>query len=119
MEFVKFTEENDHEGETWRFWLQLDGNEAELAKLAEVIATYREGQYSRYSEYELDLSSSVDERDVDVLVLHSFSGYMRFENKIVGTLAVPDGLPTDGDQPDLDDFYKGGIEKLFSRSDHD
>lgn len=28
--FVKFEETNEHEGETWRHWLQLDGAVAEV-----------------------------------------------------------------------------------------
>ena len=31
--FVRLYETNDHEGESWNWWLQLDGNEDELRKL--------------------------------------------------------------------------------------
>lgn len=91
IEFVRFVEENDHEGETWTFWLQGTGNEEPLAKLAGIIAEYEEAQGSD-SEYQLDVMTRLDEHDVDVLVQHGGGGYMANHHKVVGTLTVPDDL---------------------------
>lgn len=102
MQFVKFLEINDHEGEEWVFWLQVDGNENELAKLEDALNAQDE-----YDEiYQLDLTEVLPEHDVDVLVEHAGGGYMDYHNKVVGTLAVSESL-------DIDDLYKGGVQDLF------
>lgn len=97
-DFVKFTENNDHEGETWNFWLQVDGNEDAIAELRALIADQED-------EYEL-AEETTPESEVDVLVKHTGMGYMRYENKVVGVLTLPD---TDA----LDDLYKGGIKDFY------
>lgn len=112
-EFVRFQESNDHEGETWNFWLQVDGNEAELDKLAAALKAWEEWADSG-CEYQLFLEEPVTESEVDILIKHSRSGYMRFENKVTGTLKVPEDLP---DEDQFDGLYKGGITGLFTTVD--
>jgi hypothetical protein len=113
-EFVKFVEYNDHEGETWTFWLQLDGNKDQLDELYELIEQYEDAQGSE-SEYRLDTEVRLREDQVDVLVEHGGGGYMDSHNKVVGTLVVPADLLADSEYgKNLDDLYKGGITKLFT-----
>jgi len=102
MKFVSFIEHNDYEGESWRFWLQLDENEAALNKLQEAI---------KEQEYSLDLSKTLSETEVDVLVDNSRSGYMAFEHKVKGKFSMPENYS----ERDYDDkpFYKGGIKDFF------
>lgn len=102
--FVKFIEINDHEGETWRFYLQVDGNEKALEELKKRIAAE-----IKYDEYTLT-DERLTESDVDVLVRHSDCGYMDYENKVTGTLVLPyeKGVTID------EVLYKGGIRDLFT-----
>lgn len=115
MNFVKFTEHNENEGEDWNFWLQLDGNEADIETLQEFLNQFDEnGDY-----YELDLTP-VPESEVDILVKHTGQGYMDYENKVTGTLTLPDidleAVATDDDKGYEwlnDNFYKGDIARSF------
>jgi hypothetical protein len=109
MEFVKFTEENDWEGETWRFYLQLEGNEEaldELTLLVEKMENWGEESYS------LDLDP-LEEEEVDILVKHSDSGYMDYHQKVEGFLEIPDNANELSEEDLFSLFYKGGIRKLF------
>lgn len=105
LRFVKFVEHNDWEGETWVFWLQQNGNEDDLAKLAELIGDDSE-------DYELDQNAVLSERDVDVLVKHGNVGasYLDAHTKVTGVLVLPDDLADD-----LDALYKGGLRDLFAK----
>lgn len=105
MKFVKLTENNDNEGESWNFFLQLDGNEKALEQLAVNINTFDDNEES----FELNLTP-IDEADVDVLVKHTRQGYFDYENKVTGTFTCPDWE----DYEDfIDDLYKGGIQRYF------
>jgi hypothetical protein len=103
--FVKFRETNDHEGETWVFWLQIEGNEDELDLLGytldELSTDPEDREWALYPEVVLT------EHDVDVLITHTGHGYMSHHNKVIGSLRVPNGF-------NIDRLYKGGIKKLFS-----
>lgn len=114
--FVKFQEECDHEGETWVFWLQVDGNAQQLDRLSECIRQYEEAQGSD-SEYQLWGSVLLSEHDVNVLVEHGGRGYMNNHHKVLGVLTVPDDLVQDsGYGASLESLYKAGITKLFKES---
>lgn len=114
--FVRFTEHNDHEGEVWHYWLQVEGNEHQLQKLRNVIQQYEAAQDSE-PEYQLRLDDPpIPESEVDILVKHTKYryGYNPSDNKVTGTLDVPDDLLADhGYGLELDRLYKGGIKKLF------
>jgi len=108
--FVRFHEECDWEGESWDFWLQLDGNEEELANLAvllrngEVLAEDDdEGEDSAYS---LNMEAVEPESVVDKLVQYAERGYYQAHTKVTGEFVCPDTLA--GDR-----LYKGGIKKFF------
>lgn len=120
LRFVKFEEYNDHEGETWVFFLQVNGNEFRLPELqALVLEVHPEGseQWMR-----LDLDTQYPESEVDTLVRHSPIGYMPTFNKVTGLMkpVVRDELverygdedPAEG-WLELDGLYKGRVQSLF------
>lgn len=121
MQFVKLTEINEHEGETWRFWLQVDGNEEALAKLAIALGRVAELYGESYDvPFELD-DQFKSEAYVDVLVeeAEDDDGYMAPHHKVTGVLTVPDWPelgPDDYDNAIERALYKGGIAKLFSET---
>lgn len=103
-DYVKFTENNDHEGETWHFWILADGNESALGHFTSAI--------DGLEWYEIDLTP-VPESEVDVLIKHTDSGYMAYHNKLSGVLVLaPEDLKRiEGDEDDP--LYKGGIAKFL------
>ncbi|MBF6358167.1 hypothetical protein IU449_27090 [Nocardia higoensis] len=101
--FRCYSEINDNEGETWDFWLQVDGNEAALEKLGNLLATAAVDGYDCYGLADVE----VDEVGVDLLVAHAHVGYMASAHKVTGILSVPDSFEVDG-------LYKGGITELFT-----
>lgn len=108
-EFVKFIEDNDHEGETWYFWLQLDGNEDTLDRLADLLSCA-----DVIEQYRFNFQAVLEDRDVDVLVKHGGSGYMDYHTKVPGRLVIPEDLiQTTEWGPNADQLYKGGIADLF------
>lgn len=113
--FVQFTEYNDYEGETWVFWLQLDGNEQNLLALEQLIARVQGVDVEE--PYSLDLETELSEEHVDVLVKHAGSGYMNYHNKVVGVMKEPtelDLVEDVGYGPELNGLYKGGVRSLFT-----
>lgn len=111
MNFVKFTENNDHEGESWNFLLQLDGNETQLKELQAWLGTFDDDGEA----YEIDMTP-VPESEVDILVKHSDSGYMSYQNKITGkfTCPTPSEADEDGYEWLREKFYKGDIARHFA-----
>lgn len=113
MKFIKLVEHNDHEGETWRFWLQLDGNEEELHKLQEFIK-----EHDLSEEFAL-YTKEIDESEVDILVKHTMSGYMDYDNKLTGTFTMKELDTSELDDEDeiyesaLELLYKGAVEEMF------
>lgn len=106
MQFIKFTERNEWEGETWRFYLQVDGNEEEITKLRRLLASYK---VKPALSYTLD-DGLLDEATVDALVDNGDDdGYMRAHNKVTGRFACPDDL---GER--ANELYKGSIEEFFT-----
>lgn len=109
MQFVTFTEENEHEGETWDFHLQLDGNEKEIDALFNLLAEI-ENDEGFEQEYQLD-TNPISESDVDVLVKHAHGSYRADHNKVTGKFTCPELDEKNDCLSDL--FYKGGIEDYF------
>jgi hypothetical protein len=101
--YAKLTEDNDWEGETWYFWIPIEGNELTLKQL--------EGCLTEDDQYEVDMTP-VPELEVDILVKHSDVGYLHTHNKLAGTLKFGDEqavlIGRDGDP-----LYKGGIRDLM------
>lgn len=110
--FVKYTEINDHESETWHSWLQIDGNEQELAKLRALLDEAQET-----AEFDLDytLTRSVEpEPVVDKLVEYGKDPgwYSPHHSKVVGRFTCPESLGEDGNQ-----LYKGALFNHFQTDD--
>lgn len=106
MRFVPFFEENEWEGETWTFWLQLDGNEDELVRLYELL--------SDQETYTLDLNDVESEEAVDRIVSRAYVGYYHSDNKVTGKFVCPENTSGFAHSEFLDDkFYKGRIEDHF------
>lgn len=111
--FARFIEANEHEGETWNFWLELTGdNGGQLETLQERIwdATVDENGEAKLDAQEFALTEDVeDETIVDALVLYSDeAGYMPTHQKVTGVFTCPEDL---GEH--LEKLYKGGIKDLF------
>lgn len=111
--YVKFTENNEWEGETWHFYIPTTGNEEALAKLAEAIGVIDPASNNNDS-YWLQLDNPIPESEVDVLVKHSEVGYLRYHNKLTGTFALTDDARDrihDGD--DCNPLVRGGIREFM------
>jgi hypothetical protein len=107
LKFVRLTEHNDNEGETWSFWLQANGNESQLEKLGDLLDEEAEEDDWEGFPYSLDLEDEVSEYIVDALVRYSSDGYYPDHTKVVGLLILPVDL-------EVDDLYKGGVRDFFN-----
>jgi hypothetical protein len=92
--YYRFTEENDWEGETYNFYLNL--TDKQLSQLQNIL--YKMGEDMPYL---LDVTP-IDEKEVNTLCKNSYGGYMAFENKVENP-KIPNKVKS-GDDP----FYKGG-----------
>lgn len=106
--FIKFEENNDHEGETWFFWLQVDGNREELSKLAELLDEADTEWYTLYWD-------EWDEDFVDFGVEEGGWGYMNYHNKVIGQFTCPTELEDGYSLSEMCNewFYKGSIRDHF------
>jgi hypothetical protein len=96
MKYIRFSEHNDHEGETWHFYIPIKGNEKDIAKVRELIADV--------DAYRLD--RELTEAQVDTLVeFDNESGYMARHNKAAGFNKLPKSVDWEDDDP----FYKGRL----------
>jgi hypothetical protein len=107
--FVTLTEVNEHEGETCRFYIPLEGNNEALGELFEAICGLDKGEDEQYA---LDLTP-VPESEVDILIKHSDSGYMPYYNKLVGVLTLPEDFAEGMADPEEDPLYKGEIKQYM------
>lgn len=109
--FIRFEETNEHEGETWSWWLQVDGNDKEIAKLTILL-----DQVEQDLGYELDYSVYLEDEEpedvVDKLVEYADEGYGLSHNKVTGKFTCPDDLGEYADK-----LYKGGINDFFRKDD--
>lgn len=108
--FVRFHEYNDHEGERWNWWLQVDGNSSELAKLHRALDDIADS-----IPYDLWYELSDDEEPdwaVDLLCDYGDEGgrYHPLHTKVTGKFTCP-GLTDEDDLNEL--LYKGGIRDFF------
>jgi hypothetical protein len=108
--FVRLHEINDWEGESWSWWLQLTGNEAEINKLEEILDVWAPDWSPDDPPFLLHRSDVEPEVVVDKLVQYAAVNYYPLHNKITGVLTCPDDL---GVNPEL--LYKGAIRTCFRR----
>lgn len=114
LHFVKFKEYNDNEGETWYFFLQVEGNGERLVELQDLIETLCPPDEDPW--FTLDTDQWYPESEVDILVKHSPGGYMDTFQKITGKLQPIDREKLVSDyegELTLDGLYKGGVRYLF------
>lgn len=104
--FVRFVETNDHEGETWNFWLQMNGNEEALDGLVGYLEDHEDDE-----DVFVLADDELSDSEVDLLVRFASGDYMPSHSKVVGRLVLPDGF--EGKTPN-DLFYKGGITDFFT-----
>ena len=99
--YVRFTENCDWEGESWNFYLPVEGNEEALAWLRALIA---DGDVS--DQYEVGEEEAYTWAEVKTLARsHSQTTYLQEHTVLSGRLAT--GY-------DLDALYKGGIRDQVS-----
>ena len=94
--YIQFIERNDHEGETWYFYIPVKGNSAKINAIKTIIRD--SDTYSIGRELTEDKVDILIEYDVDV-------GYMARHNKVSGIEDVPEEI----DLEDEDPFYKGAL----------
>lgn len=102
-EFIQITEHNEWEGETWKFYLVKVGNEKFIDKLKKAA--------EKFDEYgdRIEISDTiVPEFEVDILVKHADSKYMKSHNKVDKVLD-PKTIITKNEDKFFDCFYKGGL----------
>lgn len=104
MMFVRLVETNDWEGETWSWWLQVDGNEEALEALSVLLDD------EEWEEYLYLSGIVVPEADVDILIRHGGRGYYPDHIKVVGVLTLPVDFEVSG-------LYKGGIRDYFREAE--
>ncbi|MFC9874839.1 hypothetical protein [Nocardia salmonicida] len=103
--FARYTETNDHEGETWTFWLQREGNEEPLRWLADFLANANAEELD--PEHELFLDDVLPEEHVDVLAKWGGEAYFPLHNKVIGSMSIPEKFSPG-------DLYKGDVAELFA-----
>jgi hypothetical protein len=107
--FVKLTENNEHEGETWHFYIPYEGNEEAIGQLFEAIALLDQDVDEEHS---LDMTP-IPEVEVDILVKHADTGYMANHNKLTGVLTLPDDFDEKMADEYADPLYKGSIKEYM------
>lgn len=103
--FVRFTEKNEHEGETWHLWLQMTGNEAELAKFRALLDAAQVGSKHILADH------VEPEWAVDILVEYADgeTTWAPTHQKITGKFTCPDDLGENAER-----LYKCGARKFFT-----
>lgn len=109
-DYVTLTEDCEYEGETWRFYIPVEGNADALSKLAEALASFADQGPEAFT---LDLTP-IPESEVDVLVKHGGdTDYMPAHNKLVGRLVIPDDVLAQLAAGDEESLYKGDIDDFM------
>lgn len=111
--YAVFSERNDHEGETWYFYIPFEGNEAAITSLENMLACSPSKELKKYFLKKGMIAESV----VDVLCAReSKTHYMDGNNKLKGLLELSSlAAIVDADTWDIldDKLYKGGIRDLM------
>lgn len=96
--YVRWTEHNDHEAETWHHYIPLTNENADGIETLATVAEASRGTYHLDTE-------PLPEGLVNALVAQGDSGYMARHTKLVGRL--------DAEWADIDLYYKGGVRKMM------
>jgi hypothetical protein len=95
-QYVKFTENNEWEGEEWNFWIPVTGNESAIEQVRQLIA-----DSETYSLSE----KTFPESEVKHLVKHASDGYMASDQIASGFKTLPTKIDWEKEDP----FYKAGL----------
>ncbi|WP_029931069.1 hypothetical protein [Nocardia otitidiscaviarum] len=107
--YGRLIEYNDWEGETWNFWLAVDGNGPALDRLVEFVAKRYGDDDPQPFRFTDDLLSA---EQVDLLVRFAECDYMPTHNRVDGVLTLPGELGDDFARK----LYKGGIKGFFTEA---
>ena len=108
MQYIKLTEENDWEGETWNFYIPIENNKDAIKALSKKLNEFPEDIESSFTLHD---STILEEYDVDVLVKHSEGGYYHQHNKMVGVIDTNTFI--DVYCEDFEEkIYKGNLEYI-------
>lgn len=127
MKFIKFTEENEWEGETWYFYLPYDGNEVGLIRFATMIR-HQAAETPSGIPYSFAIVPEntpehifefvfFDEQTVDALVAYGNDDrgmYHPAHTKVEGVFVFPEDFKPKSEEDFDSILYKGGIEDFFS-----
>ena len=111
--YRRFIETNEHEGETWNFWLQVDGNMTAL----DILGNHLDGLYEDFGEWDecpfVLEDDQLEAHEVDLLVRYGDEGYMNQHNKVDGSLTLPKDFTEGNFEAVTKHLYKGGIKHFF------
>ncbi|WP_306365473.1 hypothetical protein [Nocardia sp. CC227C] len=114
--YRRFIETNDHEGETWNFWLQVDGNMTALAILGDHLDKVND-ELGEFDDPAFVLEvDEIQGHEVDLLVRFGESLYMHQHNKVDGSMRLPKDFTSGDLEATTDWLYKGGIKKFFTEA---
>jgi hypothetical protein len=112
--YTPLIENNDHEGETWTWWIQVEGNESTLDLIRGTLAECRsESEYfEKYDLPEWPNGDRITDEQLAVLRRWSDGGYYRAHNPVYGVLVPPSEFFDSTISPfdRLDSLYKGGVD---------
>jgi hypothetical protein len=113
--YTPLIENNDHEGETWTWWIRIEGNEAVLDLLRDTIREERDADdcFEEYDLPEWPNGDRLTQDQVELLEQRSGGGYYSAHNQVFGLLVPPPAL-LDTSVPAFerlnDALYKGGAD---------
>lgn len=111
--YRRFIETNENEGETWNFWLRVDGNMTAMA----VLGNHLDGIYEDFEEWDecpfVLEDDDLEGHEVDLLVRYGDSGYMDQHNRVDGLLQLPADFAEADSEAVTKYLYKGGIRDFF------
>lgn len=112
--YVRLTERNDQEGETWRFYIPIEGNEAAIALVARAVDILS----STFGDVSYMLTQTpIDEETVDTLIKNGNDvvGYMAAHTKLAGVLIPPGDVLMRARDLDDNPLYKGEIRNWMHK----
>jgi phosphodiesterase/alkaline phosphatase D-like protein len=111
--YYRFDEYNDHEGETWSFFIPVRNNKTLVSSLKKLLkAAESIGDDNGFSISDEILT----EAEVDTLVKYGDCGYMDRYNKLTGVLDLSALEAAESSEEFVDLLYKGGIQDMMQET---
>jgi len=104
-QFVCITENNDWEGESWRFWVPSDDP---------VLETIKEYIQDKEDFYQID-ETLISEEEVDIICKYAREGYMMSDNKVEWVEWPKEEISDEDDDP----LYKGMCYRYNKKPEED